>query len=167
MVCKEDLRHRHKITRDPPKMKKVRGNVITSVFLLNLSIFEFDGGFFGNKMYAFKIKRTLLKVNWRLRNCFKPQSALYSLLLVSWWFFCVALCKVNRVGNLSLSTCVSMYICRSVQIVYGYLDLYGTSLRPVEFLLTESSVLWGFRSLAWCICGVNSLREIPNPLCFT
>lgn len=63
MVCKEDLRHRHKITRDPPKMKKVRGNVITSVFLLNLSIFEFDGGFFGNKMYAFKIKRTLLKVN--------------------------------------------------------------------------------------------------------
>lgn len=74
MVCKQDLRRRQKITRDPPKMKKVRGNVITSVFVLNLSFFEFDVRFSRNKLHAFKMKRTLPKVNQRLRNCFKPQS---------------------------------------------------------------------------------------------
>lgn len=49
MAYKQDLRNRQKITSDPSKMKKVRGNVITSIFFFNLSFFEFDvvGGFWG------------------------------------------------------------------------------------------------------------------------
>lgn len=73
-------------------------------------------------------------------------------LLVSWWFFCIALCKENWVGNSHLSAYISVCIFMSVQVASEYLASYSTSLCPVEFLLTEFS-FWGFRGLAWCLWG--------------